>query len=419
MSASWASKSRAAAVATGGAQRLRVAALVTGLALLFALLPLIAHAATHKIRTVTPDSGGTVNRVVIGDQGVQIDGENPSEDQSRSSDVGVEVNGRHRRVRVGPNGVVVTGPQNVRVMGPVVQVDGGDDDMVRVFADAEVPAGHRIDGNVVAVFGSVTVHGTVTGSTVAVFGNVVLDSTAHIGEDAVAVGGALEAEHGSTVGGESVSLGFLPIAWGLPTLPVLLLCVAIGWLCTLFFGWLLHLLFRDRMLRVAVTASRRTGLSFVLGLVSAPLAVISFVLLLITVLGIPLALLLPIVYWLLAWAGQIAATQVLGSKLMGKSVTDRPGFGPIALGTLFIAGFFTIGTLLGSGTGVVRTGALFFELLGTLMLVGLTVIGIGAFLVSRLGSQPADLVTHPSPGAQPAGLAPPAMPVPPQTPAAS
>jgi len=372
--------------------------MITALALALALMtPLLAHASSHSSHAASRDTGRVVKRVTIGDEGVQIIGEDSMEVNTNGLNTTIDVNGRRHRVHVAPGDIEVVGRgDNVRVMGPVVQVGGGDDDMVRVFADAEVPAGQRVDGNVVAVFGSVTVHGQVTGSTVAVFGNVVLDSTAHVGEDAVAVGGSLEATPGSTVAGESVSLGFLPIAWGLPALPMLMLCVGLGWLSSLFLGWLLHMLFADRMLRAAVTASRRTGLSFVLGLASAPLMVIAFVLLLITILGIPLALLLPIAYWLLTWAGQLAATQVLGSKLLGRSVTDRWSFAPLALGALFIAGFFAAGAILGTGTGLMRTFALFFDLLGMLMLVGLTVIGTGAFLVSRLGSQPADLVARPT-----------------------
>jgi hypothetical protein len=197
------------------------------------------------------------------------------------------------------------------------------------------------------------------------------------------------------VGGESVSLAFLPIAWGLPALPIVLLTILLGWLSSLFLGWLLHVLFADRMLRAAVTASRRTGLSFVLGLASAPLMVIAFVLLFITVLGIPLALLLPIAYWLLMWAGQLASSYVLGCKLMGRRLADRWAFAPLALGTLFVAAFFVAGAVFSSGSGFLRGGALFFDLLGLLLLTGLTVIGTGAFLVSRLGAQPSDLHARP------------------------
>src|SRR5439155_22127402 len=77
----------------------------------------------------------------------------------------------------------------VRVNGPVIQVDGDESDMVRVLSDAEVPRGQRVEGDVVAVLGSVVVHGEVTGSAVAVRGSVTLDSTARVGQDAGAVGG--------------------------------------------------------------------------------------------------------------------------------------------------------------------------------------------------------------------------------------
>jgi len=413
------SASSASSLRRERAERVRAAFALTTLALILALLlPALARAAktaaAAKTAPATRDSGRLVHHVMIGDDGVQLGGEasqNVGDYDAGSSTVTIDGSG-HKRVVVGPNGVEIThGNKEVHVNGPVVSVDGGDDDIVRVFEDAEVPPGRRVDGNVVAVFGSVTVHGQVTGSAVSVFGNVTLDSTAHVAEDAVAVGGTLNAAHGSTVGGESVSLGFLPIAWGLPALPILLGVMFLGWLSALFLGWLLHILFPDRMLRAAVTASRRTGLSFVMGLVSAPLMVIACVLLLITVLGIPIALLLPIAYWLLTWAGQLAATQVLGSKLMRRSLTERWSFAPLALGTLFIAGFFVVGAIFGSGSGVLSTAALFFDLLGLLMLTGLTVIGTGAFLVSRLGSQPADLFARPQAVGASGGTAIPPAPI--------
>jgi hypothetical protein len=87
-------------------------------------------------------------------------------------------------------------------------------------------------------------------------------------------------------------------------------------------------------------------------------------------------------------AGQLAATYVLGSKLTRRPLSKPWAFHPIVVGTLFIGAFFVIGAVFASGTGYVRTIALFFYLLGALLLAGLTVIGTGAFLVSRLGAHP-------------------------------
>ena len=360
------------------------AALLVALGLLMAASGVTSGRAAAAAR----DSSRSVRRVVIDESGVRMHTQNGDSLIESSSGSDADVVTRHRaghRVHISEHAITVDGQDGDHGAG--ISVDGDGSDLVRVFADADVPHGEHIDGDVVAVFGSVTVHGEVSGSVVAVFGSVTLDTSAVVHGDAVAVGGTLIAPNGSQVEGNSVSLGLLPVAWGLPALPVVLGIILAGWLCMLFLGWLLHLLFAERMERAAQTASRRTGLSLLMGFVSAPLMVLACVLLLVTVLGIPFAFLLPIAYAVLTLAGQLAATYVLGSKLMRRGLGDRWAFAPIAMGTLFIAAFFVIGAIFATGTGFMRTAALFFDLLGALLLAGLTVIGTGAFLVSRFGSR--------------------------------
>jgi len=383
MSVSWASDP--------GVMSRRRAALA---ALAFCLaLPLGALSVRAATAAAARDTVRTARRVVIDESGVRIhtlSGDSVIESSGSTeheNNVTIVPRRNGHRVHISEHAITIDDKDSENdASGVNVDTDGSD--MVRVFADAEVPRGEHVDGDVVAVFGSVTVHGEVAGSVVAVFGSVKLDTSATVHGDAVAIGGALVAPSGSVVEGNSVSLGLLPLAWGLPALPIVLGMILAGWLSMLFLAWLLHLLFADRMERAAQTASRRTGLSLLMGFISAPLMVLACVLLLVTVLGIPFAFLLPIAYAVLTLAGQLAATYVLGSKLMRRRLGDPWAFTPIVTGTLFIAAFFVIGAFFASGTGFVRTAALFFDLLGALLLAGLTVIGTGAFLVSRFGSRP-------------------------------
>ncbi len=247
-----------------------------------------------------------------------------------------------------------TGDSSRNSGGIVVDTDQAG--LVRVFADAEVPRGERM-------FGSVAVGGTVSGNVVAVFGSVKLAPGATVDGDVVAIGGALQQAKDATVGGESVSLGFLPFEWGMPGLSVLLLSVFTGWLLSIFVGWLVTVLFPDRMLRVAVTASRRGVASFFLGLVSLPLMLFSVMLLSITVIGIPVAMLLALLYPFMVWAGQIASTFVLGSRLLHRRLGQGGAMMPILAGTLFVAMFFVVGAVLASPPGIARTVALCLSLL--------------------------------------------------------
>jgi|GEM_PF-3884694 len=379
----------------------------------FAAGTLAAFVAALGPLAAAPDPAGAADsaragaRIVVDHRGVLV------EESSDSGDVNV-------RVSVGTSGVIVRGAgEDVRVArdGGVIVVND-EAGLVRVFADAEVDTAERVDGDVVAVFGSVRVRGDVAGNVVAVGGSVRLDPGATVEGDVVAVGGVLDQAEGATVGGESVSVGFFPTGFGVPTLPLMLAAVFVGWALTLFVGWLLALVVRDRMVCVARTASRRTTLSFFLGLALLPFVLMASGLLLITVIGIPVALLLPVLHVLVAWTGQVAATAVIGSKLVRRPLGEGSFLGQVAAGSLFVALFFVAGAALSVPSGVLRTVALFFSLLGVLLLFGLTTIGSGAVVLSRFGrARPADGVPGapasaasggPAPGLPGAAISPPA-----------
>lgn len=309
---------------------------------------------------------------------------------------------------------------NVRIRGDVmkkglhIDLDEGQTGIVRMFSDVTIPADQRVTGDVVALFGNITVKGSVSGAVVAVLGSVRLEPGARVDGDAVSVGGGVDQADGADVSGQTVSVGLTPVAWGMPGLSVTLGFTFAGWLSALFFGWLFAMLFPTPFVRVAATASRRTVGSFFLGLVSLPLAMVAFVLLLVTVIGIPIALLLPLAYGLMIYAGQVAATYLLGCKFTGRRPGDGAGlFPPLAAGLTFVAVFFVAGALLGITSGPLRIGAVFFSLFGALLVMALSSIGTGAFLLSRFGRVPPE-VTHggahePFP-APPAGIAPPPAP---------
>src|ERR1043166_2415212 len=224
--------------------------------------------------------------------------------------------------------------------GPiVVHGNGNGNGPGRLFSAAGGGRGGRVEGDVVAVFGSVRVEGEVEGSAVAVFGSVDLRRGAIVRGDAVAVGGGLTAE-GARVSGQSVQVGFLPLPLGLPGLPLVL----VG----------------TRLLMV-------TGI------------------------GIPIAVFLPFVYVAVVYAGQIAATYVLGCKLTRRQLGVGGVTAPLVAGSLLVAFIFGFGAILWDTPGIVRTVALFFLLVGVLLMVGLSTIGTGAFLLSRAGTRPREI----------------------------
>ena len=68
---------------------------------------------------------------------------------------------------------------------------------------------------------------------------------------------------------------------------------------------------------------------------------------------------------------------------------------PILAGTVLVAAFFVIGALLFVAPGIARPLALFAVMLGGLLVMGLTAIGTGAFLLSKLGAEPHDIDWNP------------------------
>jgi len=306
------------------------------------------------------------------------------------------------RVEIGPDGVRVESGDRDSVdihidkkaygRGGWIEVDDHGDALVRVFGDIHVPRGKRVTDDVVAVCGSVTVDGEVDGDVVAVLGSVHLRDGAEVQGEVVSVGGVVDQADGAVIQGQTVSVGFLPTSWGVPALPFTLGAIAAGWIAAVFAGWIFALAFPHRLARIANTASRRTGASFLLGVASVPGFVALVVLMFVTVVGIPLAFLLPFAYIILVYAGFLAGTYVLGSKLVGRG---RGLVWPIVAGSLLVTVFFLAGALLFVTPGMTRPIALFSVLLGCLLVAALTAIGTGAFLLSRFGTLPKDVITHP------------------------
>ncbi len=305
---------------------------------------------------------------------------------------------------------------NSHSSGPGVHIESDDASIVRMGSDIEIDSTETVEDAVVALFGNVTVHGHVGGDVVAVLGSVTLAPGAVVEGDAVAVGGSLDQANDATVHGKSVSLSFLPVRKGMPALRALAVGVFVLWMLGMLAGGLFILVFPRRLMVIAETVSERTGWSLLFGLLLPPLAVIAAVLLSVTVIGIPIAVLLPLAYLFTLWCGTIAATYLLGTRLMRRPIGGGK-VAPLFAGTLMLGALFGFGAAYAGTPGMMGTLALFFPLLGMLLALSLAVIGSGAVLVSRFGSVPkavpgaSDAGTTPSFGATPGGGAAPAQTV--------
>jgi hypothetical protein len=153
-------------------------------------------------------------------------------------------------------------------------------------------------------------------------------------------------------------------------------------------GALVAVLFPERLGRVSATVSRRTLLSLVLGVLSLPLLPILAVLLCITVIGIPVAVLLLLLYPVAAFVGYVASSALIGARLRGRGVTEQPIWPSTLLGILFVGLFFLLAGVLSTvqmDGGVLRVMG--FVLMGVGLVIGSVsvLLGLGALFLSRLG----------------------------------
>jgi uncharacterized RDD family membrane protein YckC len=216
---------------------------------------------------------------------------------------------------VGPDETV---PGNaVSVMGPLT-VDG------------------TVDGNCVSVLGSTTINGTVHGNAVVVLGKLKLGPHAHLDGNAVAGVGMVVKEPGAYVGGHIVKQGGgmdfsddsgayswwehaarkgRPLAFGPHMHAFWILSI-----CTIALYVLLALAFPGGVTKCGETLTSRPGITLLTGILAIIALPVVFILLLITVVGIPIALVvLPIAIVACITFGKAAVYALIGRAIVKNS----------------------------------------------------------------------------------------------------
>jgi hypothetical protein len=220
-----------------------------------------------------------------------------------------------------------------------------------VVAEQELICGHvsafngnitvlgRVDGDVTAVGGGITISGDVEGSVTAINGDVDLLPTAHVSGDIQTVNGEVHRDDGAYVGGtirrNSAPGDLLPQHWlRLPD------GAEFPWLGVLFWalaGSVVVLLFPHQLALVRQTARRQLVESFFTGLLVGLAGILVTFLLVVTCLGIPIALLVAGVLWVGVVVGTVALGYLLGMRLLGLvSRGDRHPLGATLLGVTLL-----------------------------------------------------------------------------------
>jgi hypothetical protein len=305
--------------------------------------------------------------------------------------------------------------------------DGGD--RFRFGGNVVVRADEVVDGDVVALGGSVTVDGRVRGDVVAIGGSLQLGPSADVSGDAVTIGGTLTRDPGARVGGKVVDVGagnfdfsrmrwdrfpfgraltfapFFGAAAGLIAFMSTLARVVV--LCVL--TSLVLLVGRGYVEQVGARAIAEPVKAGAIGLLAQllfiPLLFVTVLLLIVTIIGIPLLVLVPFAILALAVVGLVGFTAITYN--LGRFASERLSWNienPYLIavtGIVVLLSPVLIARLLGLAEWMLFpiTGALAF--CGFLLEYLAWTVGFGAVALLRFA--------RPGPGSTPASTPAPAV----------
>ncbi|MCC7538424.1 MAG: hypothetical protein IT379_19525 [Deltaproteobacteria bacterium] len=254
-------------------------------------------------------------------------------------------------------------------------------DRVALGGDVHVRRGERVR-DAVAMGGDLTVEGVVEGSAVAMGGDVRVSGSGEVLGDVTAMGGALVVEPGGHVAGARVELGGPgPVARGpratsLPAVPggraadrwfwASAARSAAQWALLFVLGLVLLGFAPERLDGTTHAVLRRPLPALVTGVLVAVGAVTATLVLVLTVLGIPAAIVLALAAVAGGYLGLAVSARAIGGVLPFAVLRDRPA-GQLAAGvaSLFVASFVP-----GLGDAIV---------------VGSALVGLGAVWLTRFG----------------------------------
>ena len=278
------------------------------------------------------------------------------------------------------------------------------DDRVRVGASVRVREDEIVNGDVVAVLGSVRVDGTVTGDVVAVGGSVSLGPDAVVEGEVVVVGGTLDRAPGARVEGSVEE-----VAWGGPNIhvrgpefqtPFLEgiggLMMTVVWVIVLgALAALMYLLARRPVERMAYRVAKAPWKAALVGLVGQilffPVLILTVILLAVSIIGIPLLLVVPFALLALMIGTLVGFTAV--ARNVGAGAESRFGWqhdNPyiavlVGVGIIMLVSFFA--SALGVAGGPLGVFALILGILGFVIQYAAWTVGFGALLLTRFGTR--------------------------------
>jgi hypothetical protein len=281
-----------------------------------------------------------------------------------------------------------------------------DGDRVQFGSSIHIREGEVVDGDVVAIGGAVTIDGEVRGDVVAVGGGMTLGPKASISDNVVVVGGPLNRDPAARVGGRVQTVGVgsmnfgdwrwtanpLWLFWGSMVGAAFALVFTLTRLAILCLLAALVVLFGRSYMertadRVASEAVKAGAIGFLAQLLFLPVLIITIVVLVMTIIGIPLLLLLPFAFLGLGIIAVIGFTAV-GYRL-GHLLMERLGWSADNPYSTTIAGIVLVMSplLLARLLGLVVPFTFGLGLIGMLLEYVAWTVGFGAVALTRFGHQ--------------------------------
>lgn len=274
---------------------------------------------------------------------------------------------------------------------------------VQIFGGVRIDRDESVEGQVVAVIGSVHIDGEVTDQVVAVLGSVELGPDARVGGDVTSVGGRVRRAPGAEVRGNinEINLGAVDIDWNVPGGPWWMLYGAFHpfartaqlagtvfrLLLLALVGSIIVLVARDPVERVAHRVRTEPVKAAVVGLLAellfGPVLILTTVILALTIVGLLLVPFLVVASFFVLLAGFTATAYTVGggaAHRFGWSA-DSP-YLRVCLGILIILSPLLLARLFGLAGGPFDLVSLLLVAVALLIEFVAWTIGLGGALIA-------------------------------------
>jgi hypothetical protein len=271
-------------------------------------------------------------------------------------------------------------------------------DIVRFGEDVNIEADELVRGDVVVFGGDASIAGKVVGDVVVIVGSARVLTGAEINGDLVVIGGTIDEESEVIVHGERVvlkdlkiSLRDLPFGFRHHPRPFDFLSTTAKFFISVILSFLVVLFLRGRVVRshehIVSGALKSLGTGFLVAFIGVFMIPVLFIILLVTIIGIPLALVLVASCIAVFFIADTVFVYALGSKVTEKlNIQTTNPFAFVLVGTAVLY----LPALIGFGFSLLPFGGFlggFFKVIGVLIGVFAFLAGLGALFLSRFGAR--------------------------------